>query len=309
MSRVLVTGADGFLGRWVTRELRRREHLVLAPERYTLNLLRADVAVGGVQDLAPEVIVHLAARCGGIGLNREQPASLLRENTLMGLNVLEAARFAHVRRVVMLGSTCSYPRDCPVPFKEETLWDGYPEATNAPYGVAKRLLLTAAQAYRQQHGLDAVTLVPTNLYGPEDHFDPARSHVIPALIKRFDDARKAGQRRVELWGDGTPTRDFLFVADCAAAVAYAVDEPDLGPAPVNLGSGVEVSMAALAEEVAALVGYDGEVAWDPSQPGGQPRRCLDTTQAALRLGWRALVSLTEGLARTVTWYHATGGRP
>lgn len=309
MSRVLVTGGDGFLGRHVVPRLKLAGHDVDAPPHGEVDLTEPEEAAGMIDGAAPDAVVHLAALCGGIGLNQARPADLLRDNARMGLNVLDACAAAGVGRVVMLGTTCSYPRDCPTPFKEDDFWNGYPEATNAPYGVAKRLLLTAALAYRQQLGLDAVTLVPTNLYGPHDHFGPDRSHVIPAMIVKICQARDARLGEVDLWGDGSPTRDFLYVEDCAAAVVRAVAEPDLGPEPINLGSGVEVSMLALAEEIADLVGWGGRLRWDATKPNGQPRRRLDAQRAALRLGWRAETALRDGLRVTVRWFQETGGRP
>jgi GDP-L-fucose synthase len=298
---VLVTGSYGFLGRHVVRRLRRDGYKVLEPLRQELDLLDEAGTLAYLRSYRPELVYHLAAVCGGIGANRAEPARFLRDNAVMGLHLLEACRLAEVGRVVMVGSTCSYPCHAPLPFREADLWAGYPEPTNAPYGVAKRLLLTAAQAYREQHGLHAVTLIPTNLYGPGDHVDLVRSHVIPAMIAKLHAATVSGTRQVDLWGDGSPTRDFLYVEDCAAALVRAATRYD-APEPVNLGSGREVSMHDLAELLAQLLSYQGELRWDPSQPNGQPRRCLDTSRARELLGWEAQTGLEDGLQRTVAWY-------
>jgi GDP-L-fucose synthase len=253
----------------------------------------------------PEVLIHLAAVVGGIGANRENPGRFFYENAMMGLLLIEGARRHGVEKVVVAGTICAYPKFAAVPFKEETLWDGYPEETNAPYGVAKKSLLVMGQAYRQQYGLNVVHLMPVNLYGPRDNFDLQASHVIPALIRKCVEAKERGEERVECWGDGSPTREFLYVEDAAEGLVRGAEVYD-GAEPVNLGSGEEVTIRSLAEMVRGATGYEGELVWNPEQPNGQPRRRLDTTRAAEWLGWKARVGLAEGLERTVGWY--VGGR-
>ena len=253
----------------------------------------------------PEVLIHLAAVVGGIGANRENPGRFFYENAMMGLLLIEGARRHGVEKVVVAGTICAYPKFAPVPFKEETLWDGYPEETNAPYGVAKKSILVMGQAYRQQYGLNVVHLMPVNLYGPRDNFDLQASHVIPALIRKCVEAKERGEERVECWGDGSPTREFLYVEDAAEGLVRGAEVYD-GAEPVNLGSGEEVTIRSLAEMVRGATGYEGELVWNPEQPNGQPRRRLDTTRAAEWLGWKARVGLAEGLGRTVAWYF--GGR-
>jgi GDP-L-fucose synthase len=249
----------------------------------------------------PQVIYHLAARVGGIGANRRQPGSFFHANMAMGLHVLEEARRAAVRKVVIAGTVCAYPKFAPVPFKEDDLWNGYPEETNAPYGVAKKALLVMAQAYRQEYGCNFVMLFPVNLYGPRDNFDLQDSHVIPAMIRKLEDARVRGAKTVELWGDGSPTREFLHVHDAARGLVMAGLRYD-GADPVNLGTGQEISMKDLAMTIKQLVGFQGDLVWNTSQPNGQPRRQLDVSRARERFGFSANISFAEGLAGTVTWY-------
>ena len=245
--------------------------------------------------------MHLAAVVGGIGANREQPGRFFYENALMGIELLEACRVAGVPKVVVAGTVCAYPKHTPVPFREAALWDGYPEETNAPYGLAKKLLLVQAQAYRDQYGMNAVYLLPVNLYGPGDNFDLETSHVIPAMIRKFAEARDRGEPRVVLWGDGSPTREFLHVRDAARAFRLALERYD-GPDPVNLGSGEEIAIGDLAALVAGATGYRGEVVWDTAKPNGQPRRRLATDRARALLGFEATVPLREGIAELVAWY-------
>lgn len=300
--KILVTGGHGFLGSHLVHRLRAAGHEVIAPHRWEYGLTLQGHADKMLKDHHPEVVYHLAARVGGIGANQAAPAVFLRDNAVMGLNVLEACACARpMPKLIMVGTTCAYPCHCPIPFREDDLWNGYPEPTNAPYGVAKRMLLVAAQAYREQYGLNAVTLIPTNLYGPGDNFDPATSHVIPAMIRKVSEAVEEGRREVVLWGDGTPTRDFLHVGDCAAALVRA-GEVYNSPEPINLGSGREVSMRELAAIVARAVGYAGAFAWDSSRPNGQPRRCLDTTRAKELLGWEARITLENGINDLLTVY-------
>jgi GDP-L-fucose synthase len=309
---VLVTGGTGFLGRHVCDELGRAGAKVEAVGRDRYDLRRRGEVERMLAEVRPAAVVHLAAVVGGIGANRASPGRFLYENAVMGLELLEACRVAGVAKTVIAGTVCAYPRDTPVPFREERLWDGYPEATNAPYGLAKKLLLAQAQAYRAEYGMTCAYLLPVNLYGPGDNFDLETGHVIPAMIRRFAAAKAAGDGSVTLWGDGSPTREFLYVEDAARGFRLALERCQ-EPEPINLGSGQEISIKDLAALVAEVTGYQGEILWDPSQPNGQPRRCLDTTRARERLGFRAEVGLPEGIARTVAWYGrmlaSAGGGP
>jgi GDP-L-fucose synthase len=246
----------------------------------------------------PDIVIHLAALCGGIGANRQSPADFWRDNLVMGINILEACRVHNIQKLVMVGTTCAYPKFSNVPFMEESIWDGYPEETNAPYGIAKRCLLEGAKAYRQQYGLDVTTVVPTNLYGPNDNFNPETSHIIPALIRKCDEDAK----HLQLWGTGTPTRDFLYVEDCADAILRAVECDD--PGPINLGSGREVSIFDTAKIISDMMGAGRWISFDNTKPDGQPRRALDTTKAGQLLGWRATTPLEYGIRKTIDWYLA-----
>lgn len=306
-ARVLVTGGAGFLGAHVVDELKQRgvRHVSIPRSRETD--LRDPAATRRLLATEkPDVIFHLAASVGGIGANQKHPGTFFRDNMAMGLNVLEEARLAGTRKVVVAGTICAYPKFAPIPFREDDLWNGYPEETNAPYGVAKKALLVMAQAYRQEFGSNFVMLFPVNLYGPKDNFDLESSHVIPAMIRKFESARRAGQQEASLWGDGSPTREFLYVEDAARGLVEAAEHYD-DPDPVNLGAGFEISMKELAELIAKKVGYEGRLAWDPSRPNGQPRRMLDTTRAKERFGFSARVGLEEGLERTISWYRAQEG--
>ncbi len=300
--RALVTGGSGFLGRVVSRKLQEsgaREVLIVRRSDHDLT----DPATTDrlLLDAAPDLVLHLAAHVGGIGANMNAPADLYLSNLLMGTYVIEAARKAGIAKTVIVGTICSYPKLAPVPFAEESLWDGYPEETNAPYGIAKKALLVHARANRAQYGQNIVYLLPTNLYGPGDKFHPAVSHVIPALIKKCVDATSRGERVVEVWGTGDATREFLYVEDAAGGIVAAAERYE-GAEPVNLGSGVEVSIRELAAHIARLTGFDGELRWDPSKPDGQPRRHVDTARAEKAFGWRSATSLEEGLAATIEWY-------
>jgi GDP-L-fucose synthase len=308
--RILVTGGHGFLGSHVMRALSARGYRAASTFRSSqFDLMRAGDVTRLLDERTPEAIVHLASVVGGIGANRRFPGTYFYRNLMMGAQLMERARVAGVKRFLSIGTICSYPKFTPVPFKEEDLWNGYPEETNAPYGLAKKMLLVQSQAYRQEFGYDAVNVLLVNLYGPGDNFDPETSHVIPALIRKFLEASERGDPQVENWGTGNATREFLYVEDAAEAIVRALERLE-GSEPVNVGSGSEISIRELVEKIAALTGYRGRLAWDPSKPDGQPRRSLDTSRAARQLGWRARTSLDEGLAKTVAWYreqraHAT----
>ena len=302
--RVLVTGGNGFLGRHVCRKLAERgAGAVIVPRRHEHDLTnRAQVAA--LWEMAdPDVVIHLAARVGGIGANMAAPADLYVANLLMGTYVIEQGRLAETPKTVLLGTICAYPKHTPVPFTETALWDGYPEETNAPYGVAKKALLVHAQANRAQYGQNAIYLLPTNLYGPGDKFHPDVSHVIPALIKKCVEAVERGEESIPVWGTGTATREFLYVDDCAEGIVLATERYD-GAEPVNLGADHEVAIADLAEMIAKLTGFTGDLVWDASKPDGQPRRRVDATRARELFGFVAPTPLEEGLRRTIEWYRA-----
>lgn len=300
--RILVTGGAGFLGSHVVDELRARgARDIVVPRSREYDLTDPAATRALFASVKPDLVFHLAARVGGIGANRRHPGTFFRDNMAMGLNVLEEARRAGTPKVVVAGTICAYPKFAPVPFREDDLWNGYPEETNAPYGIAKKALLVMAQAYRQEFGCNFVVIFPVNLYGPRDNFDLEDSHVIPAMIRKFIEAGLRGERQVTLWGDGTPTREFLYVEDCARGLVDAAEKYN-DPDPVNLGAGFEISMRDLAEKIRRLTGYQGDIVWDRSRPNGQPRRMLDVSRARERFGFEARVSLDEGLARTVAWY-------
>lgn len=311
-TRYLVTGGGGFLGSHVVERLRAdRGNVVVAPRSAEFDLLVPD-DVDRLLDLArPHVVIHAAAKVGGIGANRLHPGSFFRDNALMGIHLVEACRThpgaRELRKFVQLGTICAYPKFTPVPFREDDLWNGYPEETNAPYGIAKKALLVMLQGYRQEYGFPGVYLLPVNLYGPRDNFDLLTGHVIPAMLRKLLEAKARGEKTVTLWGDGTPTREFLYVEDAAEAVVAAAERYE-GADPVNVGSGEEISMRDLAETVRALVGFEGSVTWDTSQPNGQPRRRLDTSRALERFGWKATTPLAEGLKKTLDWYLAERSR-
>jgi len=303
-SRVLVTGATGFVGRHVVTELRSRQPAeILAPAREVCDLRDANATRAFLNEARPDVVIHLAARVGGIGANRASPATFFYENAVMGIELMEASRLAGVTKFVGLGTVCSYPASTPVPFREDDLWNGYPEPTNAPYGLAKKMLLVQAQAYRAQYGFDAIHLLMVNLYGPGDRFDLESSHVIPALIRKFSEARDAGEPRVTLWGSGTPTREFLHVRDGARAIVLAAQRYG-GAEPVNVGGSREIAIRDLAELIASIVGFEGEIVWDRAKPDGQMRRKLDVERAKRAFGFEAEVELEDGLRETVAWYRA-----
>jgi GDP-L-fucose synthase len=298
----LVTGGAGFLGRHVCAALAARgAGRVVVPLEGEHDLREAAVVRALLARERPDLIIHLAARVGGIGANRRQPGTFFHDNMAMGLAVLEEARRAGVRKVVTTGTVCAYPKFAPVPFREDDLWNGYPEETNAPYGIAKKAILVMSQAYRQEWGCNFVMVFPVNLYGPHDNFDLEDSHVIPAMIRKLIDAGARGEARVTLWGDGSPTREFLYVEDAAAGIVAAAEGYD-SPDPCNLGAGFEIAMRDLAALIGRLCGYQGEIVWDASQPNGQPRRRLDVSRARERFGWSAHTGLEDGLRRTIAWY-------
>jgi GDP-L-fucose synthase len=297
----LVTGGGGFLGSHLVERLERDGDEIFVARRRDYDLTRPDETAQLFGSARPDRVFHLAAEVGGIGANRANPGRYWYANLLMGTNVLEQSRVHGVEKLVLLGTICSYPKFTPVPFQEEELWNGYPEETNAPYGIAKKSLLVGAQAYRDQYGLSSIFLMPTNLYGPRDNFDLETSHVIPALIRKMLEANEQGTGEILLWGDGSPTRDSLYVEDCAEALRLAAQHYD-GPEPVNLGTGEEPSIRELAELIAELTGFDGDMVWDTSMPNGQPRRSLDAGRARELFGWEAKVSLRKGLERTIAWY-------
>ncbi len=300
--RVTVTGGGGFLGSFVVDKLRKRGATdIFIPRSKDYDLVQPEHITRLLQDAKPDVLIHIAALAGGIGLNREKPADLFYKNIMMGIPLMHQAWEQGVDKFVALGTVCAYPKFANTPFREDELWDGYPEETNAPYGLAKKMLLVQAQAYRQQHDFNAIYLLPVNLYGPKDNFDPASSHVIPALIRKFVEAKENGELQVELWGDGSPTREFLYVEDAAEGIVLAAERYD-GDEPVNLGSGYEISIKDLAELISRLVGFEGALVWNDTYPNGQPRRLLDVSRAEELFGFRARVNFEEGLRKTIDWY-------
>jgi GDP-L-fucose synthase len=304
--RVCITGGAGFLGSFVLEQLAQRGATVeggqiFVPKIEEYNLVEVAEIQRMLDAARPDIIIHLAALAGGIGANRARPADFFYVNLMMGVQLMHAAWKRSVEKFVAIGTVCAYPKFTPVPFREENLWGGYPEETNAPYGLAKKMLLVQAQAYREQHGFNAIYLLPVNLYGPRDNFNLETSHVIPALIRKYIEAKKRGDSQIVLWGDGSPTREFLYAGDAAEGILSATEHYN-GAEPVNLGSGQEISIKNLAELIARLTGYQGEIVWDTSQPNGQPRRALDTSRAAEYFGWRAKMPFEDGLRNTIEWY-------
>jgi GDP-L-fucose synthase len=303
--RIIVTGGAGFVGAHLIKKLRARGcEQIFIPRSAEYDLTRADNIDRLFLGRRPEVVIHLAAAVGGIGANRANPGRFFYENAIMGIQLIEAARRYSVEKTVVLGTICAYPKFTPVPFREEELWNGYPEETNAPYGVAKKALLVQCQAYREQYGMNAIFLLPVNLYGPGDNFDLESSHVIPALIRKCAEAIEERRSEIVCWGDGSPTREFLYVEDCAEGILAATESYDKSD-PVNLGSGEEISIRDLVEKVAALTGFQGRIVWDMSKPNGQPRRCLDVTCAEREFGFRALTGFDEGLKCTIDYYRVS----
>jgi GDP-L-fucose synthase len=300
--RILVTGGAGFLGRHVCQALESYKPAdVFVPRSKDHDLRQPDVVRQLLHQYKPQVVIHLAAVVGGIGANRENPGKYFYDNAVMGIHLMEESRLIGVEKYVQAGTICAYPKFTPVPFKEDDLWNGYPEETNAPYGVAKKALIVQAQSYRQQYGMNAVSLLPVNLYGPWDNFDLQSSHVIPALIRKVLHAKESGAPFIEAWGTGSASREFLFVRDAAHGIVLATDAYNK-PDPVNLGSGYEITIRDLTHLIAELAGYQGEVHWDPTKPDGQPRRCLDVNRAQAEFGFVAQTSLREGLLETINWF-------
>ena len=306
--KIVVTGGSGFLGLHVVEELHRRRAKAVVPRQRDYDLVDRDACRRLLVETRPDLVLHLAARVGGIGANRENPGSFFFANLMMGVQLIEECRLQGVAKVLTVGTICSYPKFTPVPFREDDLWNGYPEETNAAYGLAKKMLLVQGQAYRQQYGMNVVHLLPVNLYGPGDNFDPGSSHVIPALIKKVQDAIDRGQDAVDVWGTGKASREFLYVADAARGICLAAEGYD-GADPVNLGAGFEISIRELALLIARLMGFAGQIRWDPNQPDGQPRRSLDTERAERLFSFRATTSFEDGLKRTIEWYRRERSSP
>ena len=299
---VLVTGGAGFLGTNVVKYLLEAgvpQENIRVPRSRDLDLRVWENCLKAVDGC--DVVIHLAASVGGIGYNMQNPGSLFYDNAIMGIQMMEAARQKNVGKFVAVGTICAYPKFTPIPFTEDTLWDGYPEETNAPYGLAKKMMLVQAQAYREQYGYNAIYLLPVNLYGPGDNFDPSSSHVIPALIKKFVDAKRTGAASVEVWGTGSASREFLYVEDAAKAIVLAAERYN-SPDPVNVGAGMEITIRDLVAVISSLVGYSGEIVWDTSKPDGQPRRCLDVSRAEKEFGFKAQTTFEDGLKETIAWY-------
>jgi GDP-L-fucose synthase len=307
--KIVITGGAGFLGSFVVEQLQLRGHSNLfIPRRRDYDLTRESESHRLYQEHKPDVVIHLAAEVGGIGANRDNPGRFFYANMSMGLHLIEAARKYGLKKFVQTGTICAYPKFTPVPFREEDLWNGFPEETNAPYGIAKKALLTMCQSYRQQYGLNAIYLLPVNLYGPHDNFHPQSSHVIPALIRKCVEARNRGEAFISAWGTGRASREFLYVKDCAEAIVLATLQYD-SPEPVNLGSGQEITIKNLTELVADLSSFKGEIRWDPTKPDGQPRRCLDISRAAKSFGFTAKTSLDVGLRETIGWFEQHADAP
>jgi GDP-L-fucose synthase len=303
--RIVVTGGSGFLGRHLIKQLEAFPDVeIFVPRKEAYDLVEIANVRRLLLDTKPDLIIHLAAIVGGIGANQQNPGRFFYDNLMMGAQLIEEARVSDVRKFVAVGTVCAYPKFTPVPFREEDLWNGYPEETNAPYGLAKKMMLVQSQSYRQQYGFNSIFLLPANLYGPGDSFDQARSHVIPALIRKCVDARERGDGHIDVWGTGNASREFLYVADCAEAIVKASAEYDEGE-PVNIGSGSEIKISDLVKLIAGLTGFEGEIRWQTDKPDGQPRRSLDVSRAQEKFAFRASTSFEDGLRRTIDWYEET----
>lgn len=302
--RVVVTGGAGFLGSFLVERLRAKDCLaVVVPRSKDYDLVEMDAVRRLYADAKPDVVIHLAARVGGIGANQANPGRFFYDNLMMGTQLIEVGRQLGIKKFVAIGTICAYPKYAPIPFKEDDLWAGFPEETNAPYGLAKKMMLVQSQAYRQQYGFNSIVLFPVNLYGPRDNFDLETSHVIPALIRKCAEAQQNGKPEIVLWGDGTPTREFLYVEDAAEGILLAAEQYN-DSRPLNLGTGEEISIKTLADIIAAEVGFHGRILWDPTKPNGQPRRCLDVSRIKQTIGFQPTHSLRDGLKKTIQWYRA-----
>jgi len=300
--RIVVTGGAGFLGSFLVERLRLRGvKEVFVPRSKDYDLIKESDIKRMLSDMKPDIVIHLAAVVGGIGANREHPGEFFYSNLMMGTQLMEQCRLANVEKFVAIGTICAYPKFTPVPFKEEDIWEGYPEETNAPYGLAKKMMLVQSQAYREQYGFNSIYLLPVNLYGPRDNFNPNSSHVIPAIIKKCVDAKRANLDSITAWGTGKATREFLYADDCAEAIIHATERYEKSE-PVNIGAGFEITTKELTELIVELTGFKGEIKWDSSKPDGQPRRCLDVTKAEKELGFKAKIDFREGLKKTIEWY-------
>ncbi len=300
---IIVTGGEGFLGKAVVKKLKEMTtKKIIVPTHKEYDLRKKEDIIRLFDDNpSVEIVIHLAAVVGGIGLNKEKPGTLFYDNLMMGVQLMEEARLRNIEKFVAIGTICAYPKNTPVPFKEKDLWIGYPEETNAPYGLAKKMLLVQSQAYRQEHGFNSIFLLPVNLYGPNDNFDPKSSHVIPALIKKICDAKKENKEFIEIWGTGKASREFLYVDDCAEGILLATEKYNDSD-PINIGAGFEITIKELVEKICKLMDYDKEIHWDTSKPDGQPRRCLDVSKAKEKFGFEAKMSFDEGLKKTINWY-------
>ena len=302
--RVVVTGGAGFLGSFVVEQLRTKGcRQIIVPRSRDYDLVEMEAVRRLYADTTPDILIHLAARVGGIGANQANPGRFFYDNLMMGSQLIEVGRRRGLSKLVAIGTICAYPKFAPIPFQEDDIWAGYPEETNAPYGLAKKMMLVQSQAYRQQYGFNSIVLFPVNLYGPHDNFDLQTSHVIPALIRKCAEARDAGASEIVLWGDGTPTREFLYVEDAAEGILLAAEQYD-DSRPLNLGTGEEISINGLATMISAEVGYTGRITWDKTKPNGQPRRCLDVSRIKQTIGFQAKHSLRDGLKKTIAWFHA-----
>tara|TARA_R100000008_G_scaffold86093_1_gene77863 strand:- start:100 stop:1020 length:921 start_codon:yes stop_codon:yes gene_type:complete len=301
MKKVLVTGGTGFLGKSLTKHLVDKDYSVVSIGSSNWDLRNQNLCDTLVSQSKPDVVIHAAGSVGGIGANQENPGKFMYENLIMGANMIETSRMHNIEKFILLGTVCAYPKFTPIPFKEEQIWNGYPEETNAPYGIAKKALMKLLETYHEQYGMNCVNLIPVNMYGPHDHFNLTSSHVIPALILKFYNAMKKGERQVTIWGTGEASREFLYAPDCAEAIELAIEQ-DVEPYPINIGTGSEIKIKDLVTEISEQMGFEGDIVYDTSKPDGQPRRCLDTTRAKARLGFESKTDLQTGLKQTIEWF-------